>query len=68
MNISIKCYFYTLGEIRRGNNVLLQTMSPIQRMSARCDLVVLSRICIILGLLLAFFYFFNDIVVCLYFY
>jgi len=55
MSISIGCYFYTLRKMRRGNNDLIQTMTQIQQISARRDLVVLLRICIILGLLLAFF-------------
>jgi hypothetical protein len=52
MFITIGCYFYTLRKTRRENNDLIQTMTQIQQISARRDLVVLFRICIVLGLLM----------------
>ncbi len=38
--------------MRKGNNSLIHTMTHIQRMNARRDLVVLFRICVLLGILL----------------
>ncbi|CAF1029813.1 unnamed protein product [Adineta steineri] len=49
---TIGCYLYTLRKMRRGNNRLILTMTQIQQISARRDLIVLSRICTLLGLLL----------------
>ncbi len=48
MNITIGCYIYTMKKIRRGNNNLIQTMTLI---NAHRDLVVLFRICLLLGLI-----------------
>ena len=52
VSITTGCYVYTLKKMRRGNNSLLHTMTQIQQKSARRDLVVLLRICILLAILL----------------
>jgi len=52
---TVGCYLYTLRKTRRENHGLMHTMTQIQRISARRDLIVLSRICILLGLLLSVF-------------
>ncbi|UJR11234.1 hypothetical protein I4U23_015416 [Adineta vaga] len=46
---------YTWRKMHRRDNHLLQTMTRIQEMNARRDLVVLFRICIIHGFLSIFF-------------
>lgn len=55
LNITNGCYIYTLRKMRRGNNSFMQTMTQIQQISARRDLVVLFRVCILIGLLTIFF-------------
>ncbi|CAF0963939.1 unnamed protein product [Adineta steineri] len=55
MNTTIGCYMYTVRKMRQGNNSLIHTMTHIQQVTARRDLIVLFRICILLGLLMAFF-------------
>ena len=55
MLITIGCYVYTLKKTRRNNHNLMQTMTQIEQISARRDMIVLSRICILLGLLLSIF-------------
>ena len=55
MNITGGCYVYTLRKIRRGHTHLLENMSQIQQISARRDLIVLFRICLLLSLLMSFF-------------
>jgi hypothetical protein len=52
VSVTIGCYIYTLIKIRQRNNNLLQTMTQIQLISARRDLVVLFRICILLGIIM----------------
>ena len=51
MGITIECYIYTLKKMRKINNSLIQKMTQIQQMTARRDLVVLFRICLLVGLL-----------------
>ncbi|UJR20220.1 hypothetical protein I4U23_023351 [Adineta vaga] len=55
MDITIGCYMYTVRKMRQGNNSLIQTMTHIQKITARRDLIVLFRICILLGLLMVFY-------------
>ncbi|UJR11265.1 hypothetical protein I4U23_015447 [Adineta vaga] len=55
LEVTTTCYVYTWMKMHRRDNNLLQTMSRIREMSARRDLIVLFRICIIHGLLLVFF-------------
>ncbi len=51
VNIINGCYFYTLIKMRQENNSLMETMTQIQQINARRDLVVLFRICVLNGLL-----------------
>jgi hypothetical protein len=55
MNITMGCYVHTLRRMRRGHHSLTQAMTHIQQVTARRDLIVLFRICIVLALLMAFF-------------
>lgn len=55
MSLTSGCYIYTLRKMRRGNNHFNETMTEIQKISARRDLLVLFRICLLLGLLMLFF-------------
>jgi hypothetical protein len=48
MNITIGCYIYTMKKIRRGNKNFVQTMTQI---TVNRDLIVLFRICLLLGLI-----------------
>lgn len=52
VSVTIGCYIYTLIKIRRRNNSLIQTMTQIQLISVRRDLVVLFRICLLLGIIM----------------
>ncbi|UJR24488.1 hypothetical protein I4U23_005863 [Adineta vaga] len=49
---SIGCYYYTLRKIRGRNHNLILTMTNIQQINVRRDLIVLYRICILVGLLM----------------
>jgi hypothetical protein len=55
VSISTGCYIYTLRKIRRGQNSLLQTMTHIQQITTRRDIIVFFRICILNGLLMVTF-------------
>jgi len=52
VSISTGCYIYTLRKIRKGKNSLIQTMTHIQQITTRRDVIVLFRICILHGLLI----------------
>ncbi len=46
------CYFYTVRKTRRRSNSLINTMTHIQQASARRDVIVLYRICMLVGLMM----------------
>jgi hypothetical protein len=50
LTITIGCYVFTLRKSR-----LRQTMTQIQRLTIQRDIIVLFRICILLGLMISFF-------------
>jgi hypothetical protein len=52
MYITIGCCIYTWKKMQRENNHLFHTMTRIQQMIARRDLIVLFQICLLIGLLM----------------
>ena len=51
--ITFGCYIYTWKNMRRSKNSLIQTTVHNQKLIARRDIIVLSRICILFGLVLS---------------
>ncbi|CAF0929913.1 unnamed protein product [Adineta ricciae] len=51
INVTIGCYFYTLRKIKQDRHSTVFTVARIQQVTARRDLIVISRLCVLFGLL-----------------